>query len=129
MKLEALQRLTEGAPSKPMRRVERLLRELFKKELKLRGTLQMTVLSEHSARYELDHPAVMDDRSFEAVIKDVMSVLKRADEEGHFQRVEDNSSNPAEVLLHSLRPGMTVKAEAFFPTFEFVVTWKQVTRR
>ena len=29
-------------------------------------------------------------------------------------------------MISGLKPGMTVKAEAFFPTLEYVITFKQI---
>lgn len=115
--------------TKQMKRVERALKDLFKKELKLSGKLSMTVKSQFEAEYEFSHDRVIDDKTFDAIIKDAEATLRAADEEGHFHSVIDGSSNPAEVLLYSLRPGMTVKAEAFFPTIAFTIKWKQIVSR
>jgi hypothetical protein len=128
MKLKRLELLAEGEPTKQMKRFERKLKELFKSELKMNGKLMMTVLSPFSASYEFKYERVLDDRSFEAMIKDIQSVLRQADEEGHVHKIDDHSSNPAEVLLNSLRPGMKVDADAFFPTISFTVTWKQLMK-
>jgi hypothetical protein len=115
--------------TKQMKRIEKLLKDLFKSELSLNGKLSMTVNSQFSATYEFSYDRVMDNKSFDIMIKDVESVIRRADEEGHVNRVIDSSANPAEVLLHSLRPGMTVKAEAFFPTISFTIEWKRIVKR
>ena len=115
--------------TKQMKRVERALKDLFKNELKLSGKLTMTVKSPFEAEYEFFHDRALDDKTFDAIVKDADAALRSADEEGHFHSVISSGANPAEVLLYSLRPGMTVKAEAFFPTIAFTVKWKQIVSR
>lgn len=77
--------------------------------------------------FEMQH--FMHPGDIKNAYEDVTDAIKKADTEGHIFDLQETGSgeNFVEALLTGLRPGMKpVMVEAFFPTFMWDITWKQI---
>jgi hypothetical protein len=74
----------------------------------------------------------MHPEDIDAVDDDFKFALKQADVDGHIFKLEVGNatgSHFVEAMISGLKPGMTVKAEAFFPTLEYEITFKQIMKK
>lgn len=94
--------------------------------------LTVTVQGTHEATMTIDfqnwmRPETIDDA--DDMFKDA---LKGADVNGHIHKLEvgnAHGSHFVEAMLSGLKPGMNIKSEAFFPTLEYVITFKKIMSR
>lgn len=106
------------------------LSSLFKE--KLSPKLEVKVESAYKARVTLELQRFAHPKDIDAIEEDFKFALEQADVNGHIFKIElgnSNGPNFVEALVSGLRPGMTVKAEAFFPTFEYEITFKQIMKK
>lgn len=71
----------------------------------------------------------MHPEDVEAVCSDITDTIYDADVDGHINKLEEDGSGPqyAEALLQGLKPGMKpIMVEAFFPTFIWEITCKNI---
>lgn len=64
--------------------------------------------------------------------EDIVDAIESSDKEGYIYKIVDGDGvGPefCEALLSGLRPGMKLRAEAFFPYLEYVVTWKKMIKK
>lgn len=134
MKLTELNESMELAPlpKKYASRAERFVRSELGSTM---SSAKLTVVPEgtHKAKFVLDFERAVRPEDLKAIDEDFRDSIRQSDKEGHIFKIEDGDASSGyefgEVLLYSLRPGMKVSAEAFFPTLEYVVTWKQIVSR
>ena len=91
--------------------------------------LEVTFEKPFEARVTLDFQQWLHPGDIDAVDEDFADALKKADVNGHIHKLEvgnAHGSHFVEAMISGLKPGMTVKAEAFFPTLEYVITFKQI---
>lgn len=105
-----------------------------KKALKPYGKadVQMNVLSETSVEIVADFHLWLRPETILDAYQEMEYSIKKADEEGHLFSVTVGNGVGAdfvEAILSGLRPGMPVKAEAFFPTLAYEVKWKNVIKK
>ena len=94
--------------------------------------LEVSVKSPYAATISIDFQNFMHPADIDAADENFKDALKKADVNGHIHKLETGNSvgsNFVEVVLSGLKPGMTVKAEAFFPYLAFEVTFKQIVSR
>jgi hypothetical protein len=136
MNLKSFLAESAAAPEfdKYLKKAERNVRSEMGAHFKLKPSpkLEVKVESPYKARITIDFQRVMDPKSIIAADEDFEFALSTADVNGHIHKLEvGNSNGPefVEAFLSGLRPGMKLNAEAFFPTLEYVVTFKQVISR
>lgn len=105
----------------------------FKKRIKSFGKaeVEMKLLSPTSVEIVAEFQHWLSPESIDDVYSEMEDVIKKADTEGHIMTVEVGNgvgANFVEAILSGLRPGMPVKAEAFFPTIAFEVKWKNLMK-
>lgn len=105
-----------------------------KKALKPYGKsdIQMNVLSETSVEIVVDFQKWMAPETILDAYQEMEYSIKKADEEGYLFSVTIGNGHGAdfvEAILQGLKPGMTVKAEAFFPTLAYEVKWKNIIKK
>jgi hypothetical protein len=74
----------------------------------------------------------MHPEDIKAAYEDVTDAIKRADTEGHIFKLEETGSGEhfVDAMLGGLRPGMKpIMVEAFFPTFMWDITWKNIVSK
>lgn len=94
--------------------------------------LEVVVTSPYEARMTIEFQNVLDPKSIDYADEDFKDALKRADVNGHIHKLEVGNATGSEfveAILSGLKPGMMVKADAFFPTLEWVITFKQIVSR
>lgn len=97
-----------------------------------KADVQMNVLSETSVEIIADFQRWLPPETIDEVYDEMKYVINKADEEGHLFSVDVGNGVGAdfvEAILSGLRPGMPVKAEAFFPTIAYEVKWKNVMKK
>jgi hypothetical protein len=116
------------------KKVQKTLK-FIKSELKNSGKYELTVnpLAENKAEFVIDFKHYVHEMDMKAIDENFEFAIKQADEEGHIFKIEVGDGAHGykfvDSILGGLRPGMTVKAEAFFPTFSYVVTWKMIMKK
>jgi hypothetical protein len=105
-----------------------------KKALKPYGpaVFEMKTLSETSVEITADFQRWLAPETILDAYQEMEYTIKKADEEGHLFKVEVGNGVGAdfvEAILSGLRPGMPVKAEAFFPLLAYEVTWKNIIKK
>lgn len=105
-----------------------------KKALKPYGKsdIQMNVLSETSVEIVADFHVWLRSETILDAYEEMAYSIKKADEEGYLFSVTFGNGHGAdfvESILQGLKPGMTVKAEAFFPTLAYEVKWKNIIKK
>jgi hypothetical protein len=107
----------------------------IKSELKNSGKYELTVkpLGENKAEFIIDFKHYVSEMDMKAIDENFKFAIDQADKEGHIFKTEIGDAAHGfkfvDSILGGLRPGMTVKAEAFFPTFSYVVTWKMIMKK
>ena len=94
--------------------------------------LEIKLESSYKARITLEFQHWLDSKDIDAADEDFKFAIEQADTEDNIHKLEIGDASGSEfyeVVLGGLRPGMNVKAEAFFPTLEYVVTFKQLIRK
>lgn len=94
--------------------------------------LEVQPLAENKAAFTIDFNRWIRSENLSEIWDEMRLAIESADLEGHLHKVEiGNGSGDeyAEALLQGLRPGMKVDAAAFFPTIEYIVTWKMIIKR
>lgn len=97
-----------------------------------KADVQMNVLSETSVEIVAEFQHWLRSETIDEVYDEMKYVINKADEEGHLFSVDVGNGVGAdfvEAILSGLRPGMPVKAEAFFPTIAYEVKWKNVMKK
>jgi len=108
------------------------VRKTLKPWFENKEQVRVEVLSEKSAKFLIEFNYWMRPETIVDVHNEFEEAIKKADVNGHIQSIEEGNSTGehyVEAMLGGLKPGMKVKAEAFFPTMEKIVTWQIVTRR
>lgn len=125
----------DAAPAfaKYLKKAEKFVRSELAGEFRNKPApiFSVTVLSAFKAKITLELQHWRHPEDIEAIDEDFKFAIQQADENKHIFKLEvgdATGSQFAEALLSGLRPGMTVKAEAFFPTFEYIVTFKQLMK-
>jgi hypothetical protein len=90
--------------------------------------VELRVVSDLKAEVIVEYQRYMDPSVISQASEDIHDAIVKADEYGHIAKIEETGNGPnfADAVLVGLRPGMPVKAEAFFTTLMFQVTWRQV---
>jgi hypothetical protein len=107
----------------------------IKSELKNSGKYELTVkpLGENKAEFIIDFKHYVSEMDMKAIDENFKFAIDQADKEGHIFKTEIGDAAHGfkfvDSILGGLRPGMTVKAEAFFPTFSYAVTWKMIMKK
>jgi hypothetical protein len=94
--------------------------------------LSVTVDSPYKATVTIDFQNWMRPETIDDVDEMFKDALKRADVNGHIHQLEVGAAHGSEfveAMLSGLKPGMSLKAEAFFPTLEYVITFKQIVSK
>lgn len=94
--------------------------------------LEVTIVKPYEAKMTIEFQNYLDPKSIDYADDDFKDALKRADVNGHIHKLEVGNATGSEfveALLSGLKPGMNVKSEAFFPTLEYVITFKQIVSR
>lgn len=94
--------------------------------------LSVTVQKSHEATMTIDFQNWLRSEAIDDADKMFKDALKDADVNGHIHSLEVGAAHGSEfveALLSGLKPGMNVKSEAFFPTLEYVITFKQIVSR
>lgn len=95
--------------------------------------LEVKILSPYKAKMTIEFQSYLDPKSIEYAENDFKDALVKADINGHVHKIELGDASVGfefvDAILGSLRPGMKVVAEAFFPTLEFEITFKQIVSR
>lgn len=122
----------DALPKKYAARIEKSIRKNLASALE-NARLTVTPLGSHQARFTIDVQHAMYPKDHMQLDKDFSQAIWSADDEGHIHLIVDGFGaygyNFAETVMMSLQPGMIVRAEAFFPTLEHVVTWKNIVKR
>lgn len=130
MKLIEMAVALDAATQKKMNKVVKAFTTELKRfdksakvEVTTDGPFKATVVA------ELNH--WMRPEDINAMWEDLTDAVKKADDNGHIHSLEEHGSGEefVEALLSSLKPGMKLKAEAFFPTVGFKITWKQIIKK
>ena len=103
----------------------------------LKGTpkykIRLEVLSSNKVDIILAFERCIHEKDLKAIDEDLKFAIEQSDKEGHVFKIEDSTQAHGyqylDALLSGLRPGMTLKAEAFFPSLGYEVTWKQIMKR
>lgn len=109
--------------------------KFIKSELKNSGKFELTTqpLGENKVEFILSFQRYVNEMDLKAIDEDFKFAIEQADAEGHLHKVEDGSHAVGykfvDSILGGLRPGMTLKAEAFFPTLAYEVTWKMIMKK
>ena len=119
-------------PKKYASRAERYIRSELGSAMKS-AKLAVTPEGTHKAKFVLDFDRAVRPNDLKAIDEDFRDMIRASDKEGHIHSLEEGDGTAGaefgEALLYSLRPGMVVRAEAFFPTLEYDVVWKQIMKR
>lgn len=94
--------------------------------------LSVTVQKPYEATVTIDFQNWLRPESIDDADKMFKEALKDADVNGHIHKLEVGAAHGSEfveAMLSGIKPGMTIKAEAFFPTLEYVITFKQIMSR
>ena len=125
-----------GAVSNEMQRNIRITTKAIEAAVKSwmtrKETIQVAVHSPNRAVFTLELRQWLRPETIDDVCKEMHDAIKNAKIPGEVFKIEDNSigSEFVEALLSGLSPGMKpIKPEAFFPTFQFNVTWKNIVSR
>ena len=96
-----------------------------------KNQISIKVMSPFKVEFTIEFQRFMHPEDLKAMWPDLQDALKKSDTEGHIHKIEENGSgeNFVDAILSGLRPGMMVKADAFFPTVIYEVTWKQIVSR
>lgn len=134
MNLKSFLTESEAAPAfaKYLKKAEKHVRSELASTFRTKPKFEVKVISPYKATMTLDMQQFMHPQDIDAVAEDFKFALKQADTESHVFKIEDGAShgsNFVEAILGGLRPGMTVKAEAFFPTIEYEITFKQIMKK
>ena len=86
---------------------------------------------EVKATIYVDFERFMHEEDINGAYEEFKDAINKADTDGHIFKLTDEGHGAQFVnaLLTGLRPGMTVKAEAFFPTLGYEITWKNIVSR
>lgn len=103
----------------------------FSTELKRfdkKAKVEVEVLGPFSVRIQSDLTRYMHPMNMDGMWEDLKDAIEKADTEGHIFKLEEDGTGEhfVEAILQGLRPGMEVKAEAFFPVVGFTIKWKQI---
>ena len=103
----------------------------FSSELKRfdkKAKVEIEVLGPFHVKFTSDLTAYFSPENLTAMWDDLEDAVYHADTEGHIFKLEAEGSGArfVESLLQGMRPGMIVKAEAFFPVVGFSIKWKQI---
>ena len=109
--------------------------KFIKSEIKNSGKYSLTVepKSENKAIFVLSFQRYVPEEDMKAIDEDFKFAIEQSDSEGHIFKIEVGDEAHGykfvDSILGGLRPGMTVKAEAFFPSFSYEVTWKMIMKK
>lgn len=89
---------------------------------------EVEILGPFTVRITSELTKYFDASDIEMIWQDTSKAVVNADEAGHIFKIEEEGSGNefVKALLVGLKPGMVVKAEAFFPTIGFTIKWKQI---
>lgn len=126
-----LAEMVEGTLDKSVTTKTKKVVSAFTSELKRfdkKAKVQLQVVGPFSVRIHSDLTHYMNPSDISGMWDDLKSAINKADVDGHIFKIEEDGSGEhfVEALLQGLRPGMVVKAEAFFPTVGFSIKWKQI---
>lgn len=103
-----------------------------KKEMNRFGKNTVTVVpySYLSGEIVVSFERWMREETIEDAYTEFKSCIQSADADGHIAKIVDGDAGEGakfvESMLQGLRPGMSLKAEAFFPTLAYTILWKNV---
>jgi hypothetical protein len=109
--------------------------KFIKSEIKNSGKYTLTVepKSENKAVFVMEFQRYVPELDMKAIDEDFKFAIEQSDEEGHIFKIEVGDAAHGykfvDSILGGLRPGMEIKAEAFFPTFAYEVTWKMIMKK
>jgi hypothetical protein len=134
MNLKSFLTESEAAPAfaKYLKKAEKHVRSELASEFRLKPKFEVKVVSPYKAIMTLDIQHFMHPEDIDATDDDFKFALNQADTEGHIFKLEVGNatgSHFVEAMISGLKPGMTVKAEAFFPTLEYEITFKQIMKK
>lgn len=92
---------------------------------------QLIEMSPTSAKIYIEAQHWLPSESIVDAFKEINDAIVASDTQGHLASVVEDGSGEhfLEAVLSSLRPGQPVIAEAFFPTFIFEITWKNIVSK
>lgn len=96
-----------------------------------KNTVTLNVLTETSARIDIDFHQWMRAESITDIYDELSYLIKKTDVEGYINSLEEvgHGAEFVEALLSGLKPGMSLRAEAFFPTISFEIKWKNIIKK
>ena len=109
--------------------------KFIKSEIKNSGKYTLTVepKSENKVEFIMDFQRYVPEMDMQAIDEDFKFAIEQSDAEGHIHKIEVGDAAHGfkfvDSILGGLRPGMVVKAEAFFPSFSYEVTWKMIMKK
>ena len=109
--------------------------KFIKSEIKNAGKFEFSMepTAENKVVFTLRFQHYVAEQNLKAIDEDFKFAIKQSDEEGHIFKIQVGDGAHGykfvDSILGGLRPGMTVKAEAFFPTFSYEVTWKMIMKK
>ena len=116
------------------KKVQKALK-FIKSEIKNSGKFNLTAkpLSENKVEFIMDFQRYVPEMDMKAIDEDFKFAIEQSDAEGHIHKIEVGDAAHGfkfvDSILGGLRPGMVVKAEAFFPTLAYEVTWKMIMKK
>ena len=126
-----LAEIVEGTLDKSVATKTKKVVGAFTTELKRfdkKAKVEVEILGPFTVRFTSQLTKYFDKRDIEVMWQDLAEAVIKADEAGHIFKIDEDGSGEDFVrgLLTGLKPGMVVKAEAFFPTVGFTIKWKQI---
>lgn len=128
-------KLTEvSAPSfdaKIEKNLQKILKAVKKEATRFnKHSIEVIAHGPFKAEVAVHFERYMSPESINDITNEIKSAIIDADENGHIFKLDYgdlcHGENFAEALLTGLRPGMSLKAEALFPTVSFEITWKNI---
>ncbi len=92
---------------------------------------QIVPKSAFKAEIVVNFKKVLDPRMIRNASALFYDAIDEADVNGRTASIQEtgNGENFVEAVIAGLKPGMVVKAEAFFPTLSYEITWKQMIKK
>lgn len=117
--------------AKSVKRVEATIRKEFKRLGPF--SIEIDAVESHKVKFTVEMQRWLNytDKDFDLFESELKSSIDHADTDSKIFKVELPiwpTGQYYEAILGGLRPGMTLKADAFFPMFEVVVTWKKMIK-
>jgi hypothetical protein len=108
------------------------IRKNLKSYFERKEQVVVKTIGPFEASFTIDFNYWMRPETILEVHKEFVDAIKASDINGHIHAIEDGNSTGehyVEAMLGGIKRGMKISAEAFFPTMEYVVKWKQIIKK